>query len=109
MTPRLSRVLSLSAAPALAQPAPAGDAAGPGAAALSDWVYRIPRVRAGAPLGEGVARQSKRAAEGSAGEDARLAYYEWLRSRLQVLVAQRQLAQVQTTLKQGRALGGVRR
>jgi outer membrane protein TolC len=76
---------------------------------VSDYFYRIPKSIEGARLGADVARVNKRAAEVSAGEDARLAYYEWVRARLQVLVAQRQLAQVQATLKQVRALAEVQR
>ncbi len=76
---------------------------------LSDYVYRIPRLVDAAKQAEVVARASKRSAEVSAGENARLAYYEWLRSRLEVLVAERQLVQVQATLKQVRALAEVQR
>jgi outer membrane protein len=76
---------------------------------FSDYFYRIPKLVKGAELAEGVAVASKKAAEVTAGQDARLAYYEWVRARLQVLVAQRQLAQVQATLKQVRALAEVQR
>ena len=44
-----------------------------------------------------------------AGQDARLAYYEWLRAKLNVLVAQRQLVNVQATVGQIRAQFEVQR
>jgi outer membrane protein len=71
---------------------------------LSDYVLRYPKLIDAARLGADAARLSKRSSEVSAGEDARLAYYEWVRSRLQVLIAKRQLVQVQRTLAQVRAL-----
>ncbi len=77
--------------------------------ALSDYVLRYPKIIAAARLGMEVARTSQRSTEINAGQDARIAYYEWVRARLQVLIAQRQLAQVQTTLKQVRALAEVQR
>ena len=76
---------------------------------LSDYVVRYPKLVDAAKLGEEVARVSKRSAEVSAGQDARLAYYEWVRAKLQVLIAQRQLAQVQATLNQEKALLEVQR
>jgi outer membrane protein len=76
---------------------------------LSDYVLRYPKLIDAAHLGEEVARLSKRSAEVSAGQEARLAYYEWVRAKLQVLIAQRQLIQVQATLKQVRALAEVQR
>ncbi|MGE5185496.1 MAG: TolC family protein [Acidobacteriota bacterium] len=76
---------------------------------LSDYVVRYPKLVDAAHLGEEVARVSKRSAEVSAGEDARLAYYEWVRAKLQVLIAQRQLAQVQATLAQEKAMLDVQR
>ena len=68
---------------------------------LSDYVFRFPKLIDAARLGEDAAQVNKRAAEVNAGQDARLAYYEWVRANLQVLIAQRQLAQVQTTLDPG--------
>jgi outer membrane protein TolC len=44
-----------------------------------------------------------------ASQDARLAYYEWVRARLNVVIARRQLAQVQATLAQEQALADVQR
>jgi outer membrane protein TolC len=76
---------------------------------ISDYVIRFPALVEGAKLGEQTAEISKRASEVSAGAQARLAYYEWVRARLQVLIAQRQLAQVDATLTQVRALAEVQR
>jgi outer membrane protein len=76
---------------------------------LSDYVLRFPAVTDAARLGADAARLGKRTSEVGAGQDARLAYYEWLRARLQVLIAQRQLVQVQRTLDQVRALAEVQR
>src|SRR5262249_3938772 len=59
--------------------------------------------------GTDVARTNKRSAEVNAAQDARLAYFEWVRVKFQVLIAQRQVLQVQTTLKQVRALAEVQR
>jgi outer membrane protein TolC len=76
---------------------------------LSDYLLRFPALIDTAKLGVEVARIDKRSSEVGAGQDARLAYYEWLRARLQVLIAQRQLVQVQRTLDQVRALAEVQR
>jgi outer membrane protein TolC len=76
---------------------------------LSDYVVRFPRLIASARLGAEVARLSQRSSAVGAGQDARLAYYEWLRAQLQALIAKRQLVQVQKTLDQVRALAEVQR
>jgi outer membrane protein len=76
---------------------------------LSDYLLRYPKLVEAARLGEEVARVSRRSSEVNVGQDAKLAYYEWVRSKLQVLIAQRQLAQVQTTLTQIRALADAQR
>jgi outer membrane protein TolC len=76
---------------------------------LSDYLLRFPKIIDAAKLGVKIAKTSQKNAEVNAGQDARLAYYEWVRAKLQVLIAQRQLAQVQTTLKQVRALAEVQR
>jgi outer membrane protein TolC len=76
---------------------------------LSDYVYRFPKLVASARDNEGVARLSRKSAEIDAGETARLAYYEWVRARLQVLIARRQLAQVQITERQEQALADAQR
>jgi outer membrane protein TolC len=76
---------------------------------ISDYVLRYPKLIDAAKLAVDISRTSGRASEVDASQDARVAYYEWVRVRLQVLVAQRQLAQVQATLKQVRALAEVQR
>lgn len=76
---------------------------------LSDYVVRFPKLINTAKLGEQAARLGEKSAEVGAGEDARLAYYEWVRAKLQVLIAHRQLAQVQATLVQEQALADVQR
>ena len=77
--------------------------------ALSDYVVRYPKLVEGARLGVEAARTGKRSNEIDAGQDARLAYYEWVRARLQVMVATRQLTQVRATLGQVRALADAQR
>jgi outer membrane protein len=76
---------------------------------LSEYVLRFPKLIDAAKLGVEAARTSERATEVNAGQDARLAYYELVRARLQVYVADRQLAQVQAVLKQVRALADAQR
>ena len=76
---------------------------------LSDYLYRFPKLVGAAELALDVAKTSKSAAFVNAGEDARTTYYEWLRAKLQVLVAQRQVVQVKTTLVQVRAQAEVQR
>jgi outer membrane protein TolC len=76
---------------------------------LSDYLLRFPKVIDAAKLAADAARANERASEVNAGQEARLAYYEWLRARLQVLVAERQHAQVQSVLKQVRALADAQR
>jgi outer membrane protein TolC len=76
---------------------------------LSDYVLRYPKLIDAARLGAEVAKIGKRSSEITAGQDARLAYYEWVRARLQVLISQRQLIQVQKTLDQVRALAEAQR
>lgn len=76
---------------------------------LSDYVLRFPKLIDAAKLGADAAQLNKRASEVSAGQDARLAFYEWVRAKLQVLISKRQLLQVQKTLDQVRALAEVQR
>lgn len=76
---------------------------------LSDYVLRFPKTIDAARLAAESARINHRASEVSAGQDARVAYYEWVRASLQVLVTKRQLLQVQKTLEQVRALAEVQR
>jgi len=79
------------------------------AVALSDYIVRYPKLVNAARLGTEAARVTKQASEIDASQDARLAYYEWVRSRLQVMVARRQLTQVRSTLGQVRALAEAQR
>ena len=58
---------------------------------------------------EEVARTSQQSSEVTRGQEARLAYYEWIRAKLQVLIAQRRHIQVQAVLKQIRALAEAQR
>lgn len=76
---------------------------------LSDYVLRTPKIIAAAKLGITAATLGKQASEIDAAYQARLAYYEWIRSRLQVMVSRRQLVQVQSTLGQVRALADAQR
>ncbi|MBA3456239.1 MAG: TolC family protein [Deltaproteobacteria bacterium] len=76
---------------------------------LSDYVLRYPKLISAARLAEEVARTSNRSAMVNAGQEARVAYYEWVRARLQNLIAKRQLEQVRTTLRQVRALAEAQR
>jgi outer membrane protein TolC len=76
---------------------------------LSDYVLRYPKLIDAARLSAEVAKLGKRSSEVTAGQDARLAFYEWARAKLQVLISKRQLVQVQRTLEQVRALAEVQR
>ena len=76
---------------------------------LSDYVLRYPKLIDASRLAAEVARINRRSSELGAGQDARLFYYEWVRAKLQVLVTQRQLLQIQKTLGQVRALTEVQR
>jgi outer membrane protein TolC len=71
---------------------------------LSDHFLRLPNLIDAARDGERAARVAVRETELDAGTDARLAYYEWVRSRLQLVVATHQLGQVESTLDQVRAM-----
>jgi len=79
------------------------------AIALSDYVTRYPKLIEGARLGIEAARSGKKSNELDAGQDARIAYYEWVRAKLQVMIATRQLTQVRATLGQVRALAEAQR
>jgi outer membrane protein TolC len=76
---------------------------------LSDYLVRFPRLVETARLGTAAARVNAQSAEVGAAQDARQAYYEWLRTKLSVLVAHRQLVQIQATLQQEQALADVQR
>lgn len=76
---------------------------------LSDYVVRYPKLIAAARLATEVARLANHSSEVNAAQEARLAYYEWVRAKLQNLIAKRQLEQVRTTLRQVRALAEAQR
>lgn len=76
---------------------------------LSDYVLRFPKLVAAARLGEKSARTNQASSEVNAAQEARVAYFEWIRVQLQVIVAQRQWSQVQAVLKQVRALAEAQR
>jgi outer membrane protein TolC len=76
---------------------------------LSDYIFRYPKLIKAARAAEEVARTSQQSSEVRAGQEARLAYYEWIRAKLQVLIAQRRHVQVQAVLKQIRALAEAQR
>ncbi|MGN6108694.1 MAG: TolC family protein [Kofleriaceae bacterium] len=77
--------------------------------ALSDYLFYYPKLVDAANLGLEATRVTKRANELDAGQQARLAYYEWVRSKLQVMVSRHQLSQVRATLTQVRALADAQR
>jgi outer membrane protein len=79
------------------------------AVSLSDYVFRYPKLIDAANLGMKAAKIGKQSAEIDIAQDARLAYWEWVRAELQVLIAKRQLAQVQSTLTRMRALAEAQR
>lgn len=76
---------------------------------LSDYLVRFPKIVDAAKLGAAAARTNKTSSEVNAAQQARLAYYEWLRARLQALVAKHQRTNVQAVLKQVRALAEAQR
>lgn len=71
---------------------------------LSDQVLRHPHAIGAAKLAAEVARDSAHASARDAASQARHAYYEWIRARLQLVISQRQLAQVQGNLGRIREL-----
>jgi outer membrane protein len=76
---------------------------------ISDYLFTFPDLTAAARAGTDAARAAERSTQVDVAADARLAYYEWVRARLQVLVGQRLLAQIQASLTQVRALAEVQR
>jgi outer membrane protein TolC len=76
---------------------------------LSDYLLRFPHLVKASKAGERAAELGRRSAELDAANEARVAYYEWVRARLQAVVAERQLAQVDRTLEQVSALAEVQR
>ena len=76
---------------------------------LSDYLLRFPKVIDSTRYGVDAARTNQVSSEINAAQEARVAYYEWVRSRLQVIVAERQYSQVESALKQVRALADAQR
>jgi outer membrane protein TolC len=76
---------------------------------LSDYLLRFPHLVKASKAGERAAELGRRSAELDAANDARVTYYEWVRARLQAVIAERQLAQVDRTLEQVSALAEVQR
>jgi outer membrane protein TolC len=76
---------------------------------VSDYFVRDPALIGGANLALDAARHDMKATSATIGQQAREIYYEWLRAKLQILVAKRQLAQVETTRAQVKALVDVQR
>jgi outer membrane protein TolC len=70
---------------------------------LSDYLLRTPHQVASARHGADSARHSERATLLSVQSDARIAYYEWVRARLQTVTAERGLALVDESLATTRA------
>jgi outer membrane protein TolC len=76
---------------------------------LSDYILRFPQLKKASRAGERAAVLARRSAELDADADARVAYYEWVRARLTVVVAERRLAQIERTLEQITAFASVQR
>lgn len=76
---------------------------------LSDYVFRIPALVAGARQALEAARTSQQSTAVAVAAAAKLAYYEWLRAVLQKVVAERSVTQVEATLGQVRSLVEVQR
>ncbi len=76
---------------------------------LSDYVFRIPDLVAGARAALEAAKTSQLSTEVAVAAAAKLAYYEWLRALLQRVVAARSVSQVEATLGQVRSLVEVQR
>jgi outer membrane protein TolC len=70
---------------------------------ISDYVLRISGAHAAASKGEQAAILQAQATELSVMSDARLAYYEWARSLLQVIVTQQALAQANQHLSDAKS------
>jgi outer membrane protein TolC len=70
---------------------------------LSDYVLRHPGAIGAAEKSAAAARTTMRATELGAAYSGRLAYYEWIRAQLQLVISQRQLAQVRANLDQIRS------
>lgn len=76
---------------------------------LSDYIFRIPALVAGARQALEAAKTSQQSTAVAVAADAKIAYYEWLRAVLQKVVADRSVSQVEATLGQVRTLVEVQR
>jgi outer membrane protein TolC len=65
---------------------------------VSDYFLRVRPLHEGAKLGEVAAAEQLRAEKLKAAADGRLAYYDWVRARLNLIVAQQALSQAQAHL-----------
>jgi outer membrane protein len=76
---------------------------------VSDYFVRDPALIGGAGYALDASRHDLAATSSAIGQQAREIYYEWLRAKLQIIVAKRQLAQVEATRTQIKALVDVQR
>jgi len=76
---------------------------------LSDYLFTFPDLTAAARAGTDAARAAERSTQVDVASDARVAYYEWVRAKLQALVGHRLVAQIDASLTQVRALAEVQR
>jgi outer membrane protein TolC len=76
---------------------------------ISDYFVRIPPAIDAAEASEATALIAEKTTALQASLDARVAYYEWARARLQVVVAERLVQQVGSIVKQVSALVDVQR
>ncbi|HEX6766222.1 MAG TPA: TolC family protein, partial [Polyangiaceae bacterium] len=65
---------------------------------LSDYFFRVHPTHESAKFGEVAAKEQLRAEKIKAAADARLDYYDWVRARLNVIVAEQALSQAQAHL-----------
>jgi outer membrane protein len=70
---------------------------------VSDYFFRVRPTHEGAKLNETAANEQFRAEKLRAAADARLAYYDWVRARLNLIVARQALAQAQGHLADSRS------
>src|SRR5262249_50802411 len=66
---------------------------------LLDYVLRIPGLHAAAARARDAAKHSDDASRLQVAADARVAYYSWVRARLQTVVAEQALAQAKSHLE----------
>jgi outer membrane protein len=76
---------------------------------ISDQFIRLPNLIKAAKAGEKAARVDQTLTELDAMNNARVTYYEWVRSKLQLVISQRQLTGVRATLDQVRALASAQK